>query len=106
MLDKLIQMGSASVRVYQNGINTEPARQQLVLDYLNTVPLSAARGYGEVNGLLDGLAVWFGCGSKGGQPLLVSSRRRLKRSGARGVPSGRYSPCSLHTGALVLSGRG
>jgi hypothetical protein len=31
-----------------------------VLDYLNTVPLSAKPGYGEVNGLGDGMWVWYG----------------------------------------------
>jgi len=58
--EKLRQMVSAGVRAYQAGENTLPARQYLVLDYLNTVPLSAASGYGEVNGLGDGLWVWFG----------------------------------------------
>ncbi|MFT3857580.1 MAG: penicillin-binding transpeptidase domain-containing protein [Aquabacterium sp.] len=37
-----------------------PLRRQVVLDYLNTVPLSAAPKHGEVNGLGDGLWVWFG----------------------------------------------
>ena len=32
----------------------------MVLTYLNSVPLSAAPGYGEVHGLGDGLWVWFG----------------------------------------------
>lgn len=58
--EKLRQMVSASVRVYQQGMETIPARRQLVLDYLNTVPLAAAPGYGEVNGIGDGPLVWFG----------------------------------------------
>ncbi len=57
--DKLMQMGSASVRAYKNGPNTMAVRQQLVLDYINTVPLAAAPGHGEVNGVGDGLWVWF-----------------------------------------------
>lgn len=57
--EKLKQIASASVRIYQQGDETYPARQKLVLDYLNTVPLSAAPGYGEINGLGDGLKVWF-----------------------------------------------
>jgi membrane peptidoglycan carboxypeptidase len=57
--EKLRQIASASLRIYQQGNETFPARQKLVLDYLNTVPLSAAPGYGEVNGLGDGLKVWF-----------------------------------------------
>lgn len=59
-IDKLKQMASASVRAYRDGPITLPTRQRLVLEYLDTVPLSAAPGYGEVNGLGDGLWVWFG----------------------------------------------
>lgn len=58
--EKIRQMASASVRAYQNGPETLGTRRTLVLSYLNTVPLSAAPGYGEVNGLGDGLYVWFG----------------------------------------------
>lgn len=57
--DKLQQMASASVRAYRDGRNTLEARQRLVLDYLNTVPLAAAPGYGEVNGVGDAVWVWF-----------------------------------------------
>lgn len=59
-VEKLMQMASASVRAYRNGEDTSTYRKQLVLDYLNSVPLSAAPGTGEVNGLGDGLYVWFG----------------------------------------------
>lgn len=58
--EKLRQMVSAAVRAYRGGEHTLPVRRRLVLDYLNTVPLSAAAGHGEVNGLGDGLWVWFG----------------------------------------------
>jgi hypothetical protein len=58
--DKLIQMASASVRAYRNGEDTTDYRKQLVLDYVNSVPLSAAPGAGEVNGLGDGMFVWYG----------------------------------------------
>ncbi|NMG44751.1 glycosyl transferase family 51 [Aromatoleum toluvorans] len=58
--EKLRQMVSASVRAYRDGADTMPVRRSLVLDYLNTVPLSAAPVYGEVHGLGDGLWVWFG----------------------------------------------
>jgi len=58
--EKLRQMVSASVRAYREGEQTLPVRRRLVLDYLNTVPLSAAPGHGEVNGIGDGLWVWFG----------------------------------------------
>ncbi|MES2356097.1 MAG: transglycosylase domain-containing protein [Pseudomonadota bacterium] len=58
--EKLRQMASASVRVYLNGEETLPTRRQIVIDYLNSVPLSAKFGYGEVNGLGDGLWAWYG----------------------------------------------
>ena len=58
--EKLRQMVSASVRAYQGGPVTLPARQELVRTYLNSVPLSAAPGYGEVHGFGDGFWVWFG----------------------------------------------
>ncbi len=58
--EKLRQMISASVRAYQGGPQTLAARQDIALDYLNSVPLSAAPGYGEINGIGDGLWVWYG----------------------------------------------
>lgn len=58
--DKLQQMASASVRAYLEGENTLPARKAIVVSYLDTVPLSAVSGFGEVNGLGDGLWVWYG----------------------------------------------
>ena len=58
--DKLIQMASATLRAYQDGEDTTGHRRQIVLDYLNTVPLSAKVGYGEVNGIGDGMWVWYG----------------------------------------------
>ena len=58
--DKLQQMVSATLRAYQHGENTQAVRHQIVVDYLNTVPLSAKVGYGEVNGIGDGLWVWYG----------------------------------------------
>jgi len=60
MHDKLQQMASASVRAYLDGENTEARRRQIVVDYLDTVPLSAQAGIGEVNGLGDGLWAWYG----------------------------------------------
>jgi membrane peptidoglycan carboxypeptidase len=58
--DKLRQMLSASVRAYQQGPDTLAARQRIVRDYLNSVPLSAVPGHGEVHGLAEGLRVWYG----------------------------------------------
>ncbi|RAR65143.1 transglycosylase [Paraburkholderia unamae] len=58
--EKLRQIASASVRAYLDGPQTMPARQQILVHYLNSVPLSAKPGVGEVNGLGDGLAAWYG----------------------------------------------
>ncbi|WP_232219960.1 transglycosylase domain-containing protein [Pseudogulbenkiania sp. MAI-1] len=58
--DKLRQMASASVRAYRNGEDTTAWRREIVLNYVNTVPLSAKSGYGAVNGLGDGLWAWYG----------------------------------------------
>jgi hypothetical protein len=44
-------MISASVRAYQPGPQTLEARQRVVRDYLNSVPLSAVPGHGEVHGM-------------------------------------------------------
>ncbi len=58
--DKLRQMVSASLRSYAGGRNTAAARRRIVTDYLNSLPLAAIPGYGEVHGLGDGLWAWFG----------------------------------------------
>jgi len=58
--EKLRQMVSASVRTYREGPQTLASRQHIVLAYLNSVPLAAVPGHGEVHGLADGLRLWFG----------------------------------------------
>ncbi|WP_137804758.1 transglycosylase domain-containing protein [Pseudomonas sp. G(2018)] len=58
--EKIRQMISASVRAYQDGPETLKARQNVVRDYLNSVPLSAVPGHGEVHGMAEGLRVWYG----------------------------------------------
>ncbi|HWH87073.1 MAG TPA: transglycosylase domain-containing protein [Pseudomonas sp.] len=58
--EKIRQMISASVRAYQDGPQTLGARQNIVRDYLNSVPLSAVPGHGEVHGMAEGLRVWYG----------------------------------------------
>ena len=60
MSEKLRQMGTASLRAYLDGTNTLPMRKKTVTAYLNTVPLSAAPRFGEVNGIGDGLWAWYG----------------------------------------------
>jgi membrane peptidoglycan carboxypeptidase len=58
--EKLQQMVSASLRAYQGGEDTTEARRQIVLAYINTMPLSAKPGFGEVHGIGDGLWAWYG----------------------------------------------
>lgn len=58
--EKFRQMYSASLRAYAEGEDTLDARRRIVLAYINTVPLSALPGYGEVSGLGDGLREWYG----------------------------------------------
>lgn len=58
--DKIRQMASASLRAYLDGENTLPARRQIALRYLNTVPLAARAGHGEIHGIGDGLWTWYG----------------------------------------------
>lgn len=59
-LDKLRQIASASLRIYLDGPDTREARKKIVLDYLNSTPLSARPGFGEINSIGDGLWAWFG----------------------------------------------
>lgn len=58
--DKLEQMTSASLRAYMFGRETYKTRKLITLSYINSIPLAALRGYGEVNGLGDGLWAWYG----------------------------------------------
>jgi membrane peptidoglycan carboxypeptidase len=60
ILSKLRQMTDASLRVYQHGPDTREERRQIVLDYLNSIPLAGAPGYGEIHGIGNGLQAWFG----------------------------------------------
>ena len=62
--EKIRQMISASVRAYQAGPQTLEARQRVIRDYLNSVPLSAVPGHGEVHGMAEGLRVWYGADFK------------------------------------------
>ncbi len=59
-VEKLRQLIGASLKAYQEGPNTRAWRERIIVDYLNTVPLAAAPGYGEIHGLGEGLYAWFG----------------------------------------------
>jgi membrane peptidoglycan carboxypeptidase len=54
------QLIAASLAAYLDGTNTTAVRRRVVRDYLNSLPLGAVAGYGEVTGLADGLWAWFG----------------------------------------------
>ncbi|MBS0354509.1 MAG: penicillin-binding protein [Proteobacteria bacterium] len=82
--EKLRQMVSASVRAYRDGEQTLPQRRDLLVDYLNTVPLSAAPGFGEVNGLGDGLWVWFAADFNEVNALLAAPEDSGPRLAAQG----------------------
>lgn len=58
--EKVRQMGSATLRSYLHGPRTDQVRRQILVDYLNALPMGALPGYGEVIGLRDGLRTWFG----------------------------------------------
>lgn len=58
--DKLKQMLTASMRAYMDGADTTAARQRILVTYLNSTPLGSRPGYGEIIGIADGLAAWFG----------------------------------------------
>lgn len=57
--EKFRQMASASLRAYLDGETTYKSRHKIILDYVNSVPLAARAGYGEVNGIGDGMWVWY-----------------------------------------------
>jgi membrane peptidoglycan carboxypeptidase len=59
-VEKLRQIASATLRSYQDGPRTLNAQRVVIRDYINSIPLSATPGHGEVSGLGDGLAVWYG----------------------------------------------
>jgi membrane peptidoglycan carboxypeptidase len=59
-LEKLRQIAAATLRAYRDGGSTTVVRRELVVDYLNSLPLAAQPGRGEVLGLREGLEAWYG----------------------------------------------
>lgn len=76
--DKWRQMVSASTRAYWQGPNTVEARRRILVGYVNSVPLAAHRGWGEVTGVGEGVRLWFGA-----DPDTVNAR--LHRLGVTGA---------------------
>lgn len=83
--EKLRQMLSAGVRAYQPGPDTQVARQNIVRDYLNSVPLSAVPGHGEVHGMAEGLRVWYGADFKQVNLALSSTETDAAQVAQRGL---------------------
>src|SRR6266498_1731548 len=81
-VEKLRQIIGASLKAYHEGANTRAWRERIIVDYLNTVPLAAAPGYGEIHGLGEGLHAWFG------MPLAAAGTGRYHRLGD-GSPTAR-----------------
>jgi membrane peptidoglycan carboxypeptidase len=73
IFDKLQQVTGATLRVYREGPDTTLQRREIILDYLNTVPMAAAPGYGELHGIQEGLYAWFGLHSADVSEALASS---------------------------------
>ncbi len=89
--DKYLQLVSATVRAYRDGENTDAARSRILLDYLNGLPLGAVRGFGEINGVLDGLHAWYGAD-------VEASNRALRLTAAQVAAD----PAALAEQALAL----
>lgn len=62
-VEKLRQIASATIRSYQDGPRTLDAQRVIIRDYINSIPLAATPGRGDVTGLGDGLAAWYGADS-------------------------------------------
>ncbi|TPG76700.1 transglycosylase domain-containing protein [Pseudomonas arsenicoxydans] len=83
--EKIRQMISATVRAYQAGPETLDARKNVVRDYLNSVPLSAVPGHGEVHGMAEGLRVWYGADFDKANETLASNDTDPKTLAAKGL---------------------
>jgi membrane peptidoglycan carboxypeptidase len=81
MPEKGRQIFSASLRAYLDGESTLPARQRLVADYLNSMPLGAIAGHGEVHGIGDGLSAWYDADFQTVNEMLAE--HRLQPDGTR-----------------------
>lgn len=70
--EKFRQMLGASYRAYMYGKNTSWRREEIILDYINSLPLGGIKGFGEVIGLSDGLEAYYGLSPR-------EARRCLKK---------------------------
>lgn len=84
-LEKLRQMTSASLRAYQDGANTVTFRKSAIVDALNLMPLAGFRGHGEIIGLGDGLALWYGADFRAINRVLAAPARTNAELRAKGL---------------------
>ena len=82
--EKLRQMLAASLRAYQDGVETVESRKRIVRDFVNSMPLAAIGGYGEVTGIGDGLWAWFGADFDTANQLLSDSESTARAPIAQG----------------------
>lgn len=75
--DKFRQMISASLRAYLDGSDTRAAEEQIICDYINSIPLAATPAQGEVLGLADGLEAWYGTDTDAVNRILSTSEAEL-----------------------------
>jgi membrane peptidoglycan carboxypeptidase len=87
--EKARQMFSASLRAYHGGPHTLAAQQRVICDYLNSLPLGAAPGQGEVIGLGDGMEIWYDADFPTTNALLFKSENDLN-DGDRQKQARRY----------------
>lgn len=83
--EKLRQMTSASLRAYQDGANTVAFRKSAMVDAVNLMPLAGFRGHGEIIGLGDGLALWYGADFHKVNRVLTAPARTQAELRAKGL---------------------
>ncbi|MBV9771340.1 MAG: transglycosylase domain-containing protein [Bryobacterales bacterium] len=76
-VEKLRQMTSATLAAYQDGRTTLHEQQDIIRAYINSIPLAASPGYGDVQGLGDGLWTWYGADVSEVDPLLRAPEASL-----------------------------
>src|SRR5580658_3408926 len=76
-VEKLRQMTSATLAAYEEGRTTLHAQQDIIRAYFNSIPLAASPGYGDEQGLGDGLWAWYGADVSKIDPLFRASEASL-----------------------------
>ncbi len=81
--EKLVQIASAMKWRYSFGGDLPEAQRQSILSYLNGMPLSARKGFGEVIGFADGMRLWFGTDFDEANRVLNTPDENLDDTGLR-----------------------